>query len=434
MLGGWARWIALPLHVYERTGSALATSGVVATLLVPGVLLGSIAGVFVDRWNRKTTLVVANLLLTVATLPLCSSSTTRLLWVVYPVVFVSETLEQFTGPAENAFLPRLVAAGRSRRGERAQLAEQQPRTLGRAGTGGALDATAGLSGVVLADAVSFLVAAGLLASVRASGAIVAVGDATAAAAERWRRVWQEWRDGLSIVRRARPVGVVFSVTAITSLGEGVFAVMFAVWVREVLGGGVPQLGLLQTSQAVGGLVGGVLVASAGRRLVPERLYGVALLAFGIVDLLLFNYPLLFDGVWIGCALMILVGIPGASTQAARTTILQTHVDDAFRGRVFGSLGTSSALLMLTGTAIAGVVGDRLGPIALLNVQGSVTSSPGSSSSPPSSRAAGGRGSASVPRAAPTRATQTATPATAEDGMRHLLANRTTHDLDAHLYS
>ena len=371
MLGGWALWIALPLHVYETTDSALATGGVVAAILVPGVLLGSIAGVYVDRWNRKTTLVVANLLLTVATLPLLLATDESLLWVVYPLVFFSEVLEQFTGPAENAFLPRLVAEEDLVAANSLNSLNNNLARLGGPALGGALYAAGGLSGVVIADAISFLVAAGLLAAVRTSGAIEAIGDATDAAVRRWRRVWQEWRDGLTVIRRSRPVSVVFSVTAITALGEGVFAVMFAVWVREVLEAGVPQLGLLQTSQAVGGLIGGVLVAFAGRHLVPERLFGVSLLVFGVFDLLLFNYPLVFDGVWIGSALMILVGIPGASSMTARTTILQTHVEDAYRGRAFGSLGTSAALLMLTGTVIAGAVGDRLGPIALLNIQGSV---------------------------------------------------------------
>jgi MFS family permease len=371
MLGGWALWIALPLHVYETTGSALMTSAVVATVLVPGVLLGSIAGVYVDRWNRKTTLVVANLLLTVATLPLLLATDESLLWVVFPLVFFSEVLEQFTGPAENAFLPRLVAEEDLVAANSLNSLNNNLARLGGPAIGGALYAVGGLSGVVIADAISFLVAAGLLASVRTSGAIEAVGDATDAAVRRWRRVWQEWRDGLAVVRSSRAVSVVFSVRAITSLGEGVFAVMFAVWVREVLEAGVPQLGVLQTSQAVGGLIGGLLVAFAGRRLVPERLYGVGLLLFGVFDLLLFNYPLLLDGVWIGSALMILVGIPGASVGTAQTTILQTHVADAYRGRVFGSLATSSALLMLAGTLLAGAVGDRLGAIALLNVQGSV---------------------------------------------------------------
>ena len=202
----------------------------------------------------------------------------------------------------------------------------------------------GLTGVVLANSVSFLVAAVLLGAIAASGAVAAAGDISEAAGRRWRRVWSELHDGLAVVRRSRPVGVVFGVTSITAFGEGVFAVMFAVWVRDVLEGGVPALGLLQTSQAIGGLLGGVVGVYAGRYLAPERLYGVALLTFGILDLALFNFPLVLDGLWIGSALMILVGIPATSTQSARATIMQTNVDDAYLGRVFGSLGTSSSLL------------------------------------------------------------------------------------------
>src|SRR5215212_2516670 len=84
MLGSWALWIALPIHVYQLTRSALATSGVIAAVVAPGVLIGSVAGVFVDRWNRKTTLVVGNLLLAVATLPLIAARDESWLWIVYP--------------------------------------------------------------------------------------------------------------------------------------------------------------------------------------------------------------------------------------------------------------------------------------------------------------------------------------------------------------
>jgi MFS family permease len=107
MIGTWALWIALPIQVYELSGSALATSAVVAAVVVPGVLLGSVAGIFVDRWNRRTTLIVTNLLLAASVLPLLLVGESTL-WLVYPVILVSATLSQFSEPAENAFLPRLV--------------------------------------------------------------------------------------------------------------------------------------------------------------------------------------------------------------------------------------------------------------------------------------------------------------------------------------
>ena len=70
------------------------------------MLLGSVAGIFVDRWNRRTTLIVTNLLLGVRAAAAPRGEST--LWLVYPVILVSATLSQFSEPAENAFLPRLV--------------------------------------------------------------------------------------------------------------------------------------------------------------------------------------------------------------------------------------------------------------------------------------------------------------------------------------
>lgn len=369
LLGSWALGIALPIHVYQLTHSAVSTAGVLAAYVVPGVLLGSVAGVFVDRWNRKTTLVVTNLLLAAGTLPLVLVNSEERVWLVYPLLFALSCIEQFSGPAENAFLPRLVQADELVAANSLNALNNSLARLGGPALGGALYAATGITGAVLADAASFAIAALLLGLVRASGAVEAAGDAAAAAMRRWRRVWHEWREGLQIVRRERAVAVVFAVTAITSVGEGIFGVMFVIWVKDVLERGALELGWLQTCQATGGLIGGAVGGYVGRRFAPERLFGLGLLAFGIFDLSLFDYPLLFDGLWIGLGLMIFVGAPGVWSHAAQATILQTHVADAHRGRVFGSLATSSALMMLAATAIVGATGDFLGPIALLNIQG-----------------------------------------------------------------
>src|SRR3712207_3563264 len=54
--------IALPLHVYELTGSTLSTAAALAASILPRVLFGSVAGTFVDRWDRKHTMIAADLL------------------------------------------------------------------------------------------------------------------------------------------------------------------------------------------------------------------------------------------------------------------------------------------------------------------------------------------------------------------------------------
>jgi len=124
-----------------------------------------------------------------------------------------------------------------------------------------------------------------------------------------------------------------------------------------------------SAQAVGGLLGALVIGFFARRLTPERLFGLGLLAFGILDLVLFNYPLVLSGLALGLVLIVLVGIPSVAAMSGRQTLLQRDVPDQYRGRVFAALGTTSAALMLVATLTAGIVGETVGPIAMLNVQG-----------------------------------------------------------------
>lgn len=84
-LGSWAIFVAVPLLVYTRTGSALATTMVYTVTVVP-MLLASVAGVFVDRWDRRRTLIAANLVLAALTIPLLVAQSGHL-WIIYASSF-----------------------------------------------------------------------------------------------------------------------------------------------------------------------------------------------------------------------------------------------------------------------------------------------------------------------------------------------------------
>src|SRR5215213_9201697 len=62
MTGDWLLSVGLAYSVYALTGSTLASAATLLSSFVPQVLVGSVAGVFVDRWDRKRTMVVTNLL------------------------------------------------------------------------------------------------------------------------------------------------------------------------------------------------------------------------------------------------------------------------------------------------------------------------------------------------------------------------------------
>ena len=99
------------------------------------------------------------------------------------------------------------------------------------------------------------------------------------------------------------------------------------------------------------------------------LLGVSASGFGLGDLAIFNVPAVLPGVAVPLVLIGLVGLVGVGYLSGVTTVLQTHVADGYRGRVLGAWGTTGALLGLLGTTMAGTLGDRLGAVAILNVQG-----------------------------------------------------------------
>src|SRR5215213_5284226 len=373
LAGDWMLRIALPIYVYQLTGSALATSTMLIAGMLPDLLFGSIAGVFVDRWDRKRTMVISNLLLAIGLLPLLAVRSAEQIWLLYLVAFVESTIAQFFGPAENALLPQLVGdehlvAANSLNSLNNNLA----RLIGPA-LGGLVAGLIGVVGVALVDAATFLLAAALVALI--SGAYrpakVTDADAPATVGQAWAAVPREWLAGLRLILRERVVMILYALIAITSLGEGVFGVLFVVFVNRILGGGAQEIGWLMSAQAVGGLIGGLLVGWLGNKASSIVLIGLGALAFGLIDLAIFNYPAFLPGFTLALILFVAVGIPGVAMVTGMNTLLQSAVADEYRGRIFGTYGMTGALLALIGATLAGALGDRLGAVTLLNIQGGV---------------------------------------------------------------
>jgi MFS family permease len=373
MTGDWMLLVALPIYVYQATGSALATGAMFAAGLVPNVLFGSVAGVFVDRWDRKRTLVFGNTLLALSVLPLLVVPQTGWLWVVYAVAFVQSCFGVFNEPAENSLLPALVGDERLVSANSLNATNNNLARLAGPALAGLVVGWFGLVGVVVVDAASYLVSAALVSLISARSAPERPEEAPPAdaggAAAAFSGVWREWAEGLRLVGTGRVLLTVFVVGAVTGLGEGVFLALFPPFVRVALGGGALELGWLMSAQAVGGVLGGRVVGTAAARLSPPRLLGSGAVLFGLIDLAIFVYPSFVQSIAVGLALFVLVGVPAAGMLAGLQTLLQTSAKDHLRGRVFGALGTTQALLMLAGTLLGGALGDAVGIVPVLVVQG-----------------------------------------------------------------
>jgi MFS family permease len=355
--GDWVLRIALPIHVYALTGSPLATGGVVAANVSASLLVGAIAGVYVDRWDRRRTLVAGNLVLAAIVAPLALVTTSDRIWIVYVVAFCQAVAVQFVTPAEGALLPRLVPEDQlaAANGLNA-LNNSLARLIGPAL--GGLAAALGIETVVALDLVSFLLAAVLIA---------AVGGVHRAEQAEERHVGAELVDGLRLIRRTGPVAVLVGMIFVTSIGEGVLGALFAPFVVDALEGGAKELGWTMTAQAIGGIAGGLLAGRILARFGPIHVVPVAIVLFGLVDLVIFNYPRWFGG--IEPVLAMFVVVPGAIAIAAYLTIVQTSVADAYLGRVFAVVGVVTAAGALIGSVLGGFLAEPVGLLNLLTVQG-----------------------------------------------------------------
>ena len=72
-------------------------------------------------------------------------------------------------------------------------------------------------------------------------------------------------------------------------------------------------------------------------------------------------------VWLALALSVVVGVTSVASSVGAETLAQRTVPDALRGRVFGALGSSGALLSLTGALLGGALAEVVGIVPMLNV-------------------------------------------------------------------
>jgi MFS family permease len=446
--GDWFLLVGLPFWVLQETGSSLVTASVFLVGLLPGLVVGPLAGVLVDRWDRRRTLVAVSLAEAAFLLPLLAVDGRDRLWIVYLVIAVEATLAQLNDPARNALVPTLVpkddlVGANALIGLNTNVARLAGSPLG-----GILVEVAGLPGLVIGDAASFLLGAALIGLVRPVGvgrqgtvggpgtmdgpatvehpmavdalatkdgpvpldpavtvdpAVTAEPSVTAerarsnsasrfagprrgsvadgeaegsglstapvqGAAAEPRGVVGEWVDGLRVVAGDRELVWGLVVNGLAAVAQGIFTVLFVLFVTRVLGGDGADVGLLRGVQAIGGLLGGVVVVGLARRLEPGRLLGVSLLVFAVIDLAMWNGSLVTTSQWLYLGLFVAAGIPGIGFLTGLTALVQERTEDAYLGRVFATYYGAFNGLMALGILLAGLLGDTAGVVPVLNGQ------------------------------------------------------------------
>jgi MFS family permease len=368
--GDWLLLVALPIVVYQLTGSVAGTAAAFAAELGPGIALAPLGGRLADTVDRRALMIALSALQAAVLLPLLLVHDGHGLAIAYAVIVAQSSLAALFNPAKNAMLPTLVEPGQlvsanSLAGLGAAVARLAGGPLG-----GLLLAAGSVRTIVLADAMSFCLAGVLIARLPRR-------------ARRPRRAGRpddgdDRRDdggagalstgGLRAVVRVRPVAAALLVAFVADIAQGIFVVLFIVFVARRLHGGAAETGLLRGVQAVGAIAGGLLLAARGDRRRPVALAAAAGVAFGVLDMTIWNGSFVTRSEALYVALFVCAGAPGVVMETAGISFLQRAADDIHRGRVFAALGLVENAGQALGIVAAGVLTAPLGLMTLLDAQ------------------------------------------------------------------
>ena len=372
LIGDRAMFIGLEFYVYQQTGSTLRMAALFTAYYLPMVLLGSFAGVFVDRWDRRRIMIVTNLLLAGVMLLLLLVRSPEWMWLVYLVAFVQSSASMFFGPAESAIVPNLVGEEHLVPANALGNLNNTIARLAGPPLGGILFGLLGLAGIVIVNSASFLIAAVMTTLIAVPPRQATELDGPAGVADEvvssWVKLWREWREGLQLVWQSRLLLALFVVNTVTSFGGSMIDPLYVPFVADVLHGGPSALGWLSTTGAIGGLLAGLIVGQWGRKVQPRYLTAYGTLATGCMMLALYSQTSLRAVM----VLSFLLFVPVIASSVGATTMLQSGVQDRYRGRVFGALGTTIAVVGLVSLWLSGVLGAMFGVVTMLRVAGAVT--------------------------------------------------------------
>ena len=350
VLGSELTGFALSVWIYQRTDSVTQLSAVLLATLLPGIVLAPLAGVCVDRMDRRTVMLLGD-----TASALCTLAISLLwllgrldLWSVIGLSALVSACEAFQSLAWLSLVPQLVPAERLARANGLfQLALAVPRVIGPA-VAGALLGALGLGSVLLLDFATYLVAVGTLFLVRTPGRPEAAG-AEEARTSLPREIVQGWS-----YLRARPglLGILALLT-VTHFSTGVVNVGGQ---PLVLGFASPAvLGALLSVAGVGFVLGSLAMTLWDG---PKRL------AHGVLGFsLTFGVGLALAGLrpsvgLIAAALLVLAGSTPLALGYAQA-LWQAEVPQDLQGRVFAVRDAVTRSALLLGYLITGPLADRV---------------------------------------------------------------------------
>jgi MFS family permease len=335
--------LAAGIIVFQRTGSILNVGIMLMVSSVPTLVFGLIAGVFVDRFDRKMIMIVSVIIRAalVAAIPISLSLSGDILW-LYVIVLLSASVQQFFDPANDSVLPEIATDEElGAANSLMAIAQFGSTAIGFAMAGLLIGINQDL--VFYIDAGTFLFA-GLMIWLVTIRPLEVEERTTVGDVVRNLAVGGRYILGTPILRSMSllrtPVMVVFGL-------QNVLLLPFAITVLQAT---EFEYGLQEGFTSVGFVLGSLLMARYADRIREGSWLVLSFLGMGIASL---AYAL-SSNVWLAIGLIGVTGILNAPSFVASRLINQRNTPREMRGRVFSTSYVIRDVVYLVGMGLAGL--------------------------------------------------------------------------------
>ncbi len=334
--------LAAGILVYRLTGSAAAVGLMLMATAVPSLIVGLLAGVFVDRYDRKRIMIVSNLLQAalVVSIPFFIGINAALLYVI---VLLNAGVKQFFDPAHEAVIPDVasdeeLAAANSF----LSIADFGSTAVGFAAAG-LIASQFPIEWAFWLDALTFVVSAVCIS-------LVHLEHTRGEAIGSLKIVFDNLRSGLGTLVGTPVLRSILLTGIPVFFAFGLWNVLLLPFSITVLGATEFEYGLQEGLTSIGFVVGALMMARFADRLHPGVWMVLSLVGMGVVGIL---YGL-SDTVWFAIVLVMISGFLNAPSSIARRTVLQRSTPREMRGRVFSAMFVSRDVIFLLGIGAAGL--------------------------------------------------------------------------------
>lgn len=341
-------FLTLLILIQRLTGSTVALAGLMMAITVPTLVFGTLAGVYVDRVDRKKAMLASDLLRGIVVLCFLFVRSPDMLPLIYVVAFVQASIGTVDNPARSAFLPAVVGEDRLLAANSVSQTSRIVFNLLGTAAAGILAATFDTLGpAFVIDSITFFASFLLVSRIKTSGEPGKAADS---------RVWVEMKEGFGVMASSRPLRAVIGSLSVTMLGLGAVNVLFVPFLIDDLAVSEAFLGAVEASQVVGLIVSGAVVAVLAARLRPANLVSMGLVGVGAFVAAISTT----QAVWQVMILLVFVGLSVGPVQAGANTLSQTLVEDSMRGRVGGAINTVLSAANVASMGLAGVAAAAIG--------------------------------------------------------------------------